>query len=39
MIEVTYAEVQYIIVRKNGLAGWEVAPPYSRTLDAHAGIQ
>src|SRR4029077_19886365 len=25
MTEVNYAEVQYIIVRKNGLAGWEAA--------------
>ena len=25
MTEVNYAEVQYIIIRKNGLAGWETA--------------
>ena len=25
MTEVNYAEVQYIIIRKNGLAGWEAA--------------
>jgi predicted nucleic acid-binding protein len=25
MTEINYAEVQYIIIRKNGLAGWETA--------------
>ena len=25
MTEVNYAEVQYIVIRKNGLAGWEAA--------------